>query len=122
MSKIFLPAGHVMELVCDDSQRLATSGEWFIQYLIVNLIHSMCVIGWLFYFVGWQAFLGSLFLIGLGLYRFLVSKVDYKLRKSASQRADKRLGYLRKIIANIHSIKLNCMEEISNENVRKTRW
>ena len=122
MSKISLLAGHVMELVCDDSQRLATSGKWFIHNVVTNLILCLCAMGWLFYFVGWQVLPGSFFLICLALYQFLVSKVDYKLRKSASQLADKRLGFLREIIANIHSIKLNCMEEISDEKVRKTRW
>ena len=112
MSKTAISAGHVMELLCDDSQRLFTSGEWFIQNAISHFLLSACAIGWLFYFVGWQVVPGLLFLILLGIYRSLIAKVDYKLRKNTLQLADERLGYLREILTGIQSIKLNCFEEI----------
>lgn len=121
MSKTSLDTGHVMELICDDSQRLATSGEWFIQNAIRALLSSMCAIAWLTYFVGWVSLPELLFFAFLGLYRLIMTNVDYKLRKNASKFADKRLGYLRELLMAINTIKMNCMEDIFEEKVQHTR-
>ena len=121
MSKTSLDTGHVMELICDDSQRLATSGEWFIQNAFRALLCSMCAIAWLNYFVGWVSLPGLLFFVFLGLYRLFMVKVDYKLQKNASEFADRRLGYLRELLTAINTIKMNCMEDIFEEKVQHTR-
>ena len=122
MSKTSLDTGHVMELICNDSQRLVTGAEYFIQNAIFTLISSVCAIAWLFYFVNWVFLPELLFFFLLGLYRFFITKVDYKQRKKASEFADGRLGYLRELFTAINSIKLNCMEDIFEEKVQRTRW
>ena len=111
-----------MELICNDSQRLAIGGEFFIQDTIRLLIRSVCAIAWLFYFVNWVFLPELLFFVLLGLYRFFMTKVDYKQRKKASEFADERLGYLRELFTAINSIRLNCMEDIFEEKIQRTRW
>ena len=111
-----------MELISDDSQRLVTSGEWFIQDIVRRILSCICAFIWLFYFVGWQVAPGSLLLISLGFYRFLVVNIDYKLRTGTSRLADKRLGYIREMLTGIHSVKMNCLEEIYEQKIRHTRW
>ena len=92
LSKISLDNGHVMELVCNDSQRIIfTSAEWFIPYAIHHALFSACVIGWLLYFIGWQIIPGALFLLVFAVIRVLLNKFDFKLRKSASELSDQRL-------------------------------
>ena len=109
---------HVIELVCN----IFTSAEWFIPYAIHHVLHSACVIAWLFYFIGWQVIPGAFFLLALGGIRGLLNKVDYQLRMRASQLSDKRLGDIRETLTIIRSLKLNCWEEIHEERIRKTRW
>ena len=122
VSKTSLDTGHVLELLCNDSQRLVTGGEYFIQNAIRVLLRSMCAIAWLIYFVNWVFLPGLLFYIFLGLYRFFLTKFDYKQRKKASEFADERLGYLRELFMAMNSIKLNCMEKVFEEKVQHTRW
>ena len=115
-------SGHVMELICNDSQRLLTSGEW---YIPVALRHVLCIgntIAWLFYFIGWQILPGALFLVMLVVLRMLLSNVDYDLRKKASELSEERLGYIRESLTVIHSVKVNCWEKIFEEKIQKTRW
>ena len=122
LSKVSLDSGHVMELVCNDSQRLFTSAEWFIPYAIRHALYSACVIVWLLYFIGWQIIPGSVFLLALGVLRMFLNNFDYKLRKNASQLSDKRLGVIREALTVIRSVKLNCWETIYTEKIEKTRW
>jgi hypothetical protein len=115
-------SGQVMELICNDSQRLLTSGEWFIPVAIRHCFSSASVIAWLFYFIGWQIIPGILFLLSLVVLRMLLSRVDYDLRKRASGLSDKRLGYIRESLTVLHSVKVNCWEKIFEEKIQKTRW
>ena len=110
-----------MELISDDSQKLVTCSEWLLPDAVVNILESLSMFGWLVYFVGWQAVVGSLLYVVIGLFRTLLVKVDYRLRKDASHLADQRLGHLREIIAGIRSIKLNTWEEVLEEKVRNVR-
>ena len=122
VSKSSIETGHVMELICNDSQRLVTSGEWFIQDGIRKLTNYVFIIALLFYYVGW-AFIPALILfIFLGVYLFVIVKLNYKLRRNASQFADERLGYLREFLMASNSIRMNCLEEIFEEKLRQTRW
>ena len=113
--------GHVMELVSDDSQKLVTSAEYFLQNGIVQILESLSMFGWLVFFVGWQAIAGSMFFVVIGLLRLLVTATDYKFRKEASLFADQRLGCLREILAAIRSIKLNAWGKLMEEKVKKIR-
>lgn len=110
-----------MKLVCDDCQLLATSGEWFIQDLFRSIIIALSAIGWLFYFVGWQTVIVSIFFILLAYIRIFAAKYDHKFCADASFLADKRLGYLREIFTGIRSIKLNTWEERLEKKIKKTR-
>ena len=122
VSKSSIETGHVMELICNDSQRLVTSGEWFIQDGIRKLTNYIFLIALLSYYVGW-AFIPALILfIFLGVYPFVIVKLSYKLRRNASQFADERLGYLRELLMGSNSIKMNCLEEIFEDKLRQTRW
>ena len=111
-----------MELICNDSQRLVTGAEYFIQNAIRVLISSVCAIAWLFYFVNWVFLPELLFFVLLGLYRLFMTNVEYNQRKIASEFADERLGYLRELFTAINSVKLNCMEDVFEEKIQRTRW
>ena len=122
LSKMSIDSGHVMELVCNDSQRIIfTSAEWFIPYAIRHILYIACVIAWLLYFIGWYVIPGALFLLALSVIRGLL-KVDYQLRQGSSRLSDKRLGAIRETLSSVRSLKLNCWEEIYEEKIRKTRW
>ena len=122
MSKLSIKTGHVMELICNDSQRLVTSGEWFIQDGIRKLFSCALVIAWLSYYIGWAVIPALFLFIFLGIYQFFIVKLGYKLRRKASQFADERLGYLREFLIASNFIKMNCLEEIFEEKLRQTRW
>ena len=110
-----------MELVSGDSLRLVNSAEYFLQNGVVQILESVSMFAWLVYFVGWQAVLGSILFVAIGLLRLVVSKVDYKLRKDASLFADQRLGYLREILTTIRAIKLTSWEKLYEEKVKSIR-
>ena len=122
VSKSSIQTGHVMELICNDSQRLVTSGEWFIQNGIRKLSSYVFLIALLSYYVGWVFIPALILFIFLGVYQFLIIKVSYKLRRNASQFAEERLGYLREFLMASNSIRMNCQEEIFEDKLRQTRW
>ena len=106
-------SGHVMELVSEDSLRLVNSAEYFLQNGIVQILESLSMFAWLAYFVGWQAFAGSILFVAIGLLRLAVSKVDYKLRIF--------IIYLREILTTIRAIKLTSWEKLYEEKVKSVR-
>ena len=106
-------SGHVMELVSEDSLRLVNSAEYFLQNGIVQILESLSMFAWLAYFVGWQAFAGSILFDAIGLLRLAVSKVDYKLRIF--------IIYLREILTTIRAIKLTSWEKLYEEKVKSVR-
>ena len=122
VSKSSIETGHVMELICNDSQRLVTSGEWFIQEGIRKLFSCALVIAWLSYYVGWVFIPALILFIFLGVYQLFIIKLSYKLRRNASQFAEERLGYLREFLMASNSIRMNCQEEIFEDKLRQTRW
>ena len=122
VSKSSIETGHVMELICNDSQRLVTSGEWFIQDGIRKLSSYVFLIALLSYYVGWVFIPALILFIFLGVYQLFIIKLSYKLRRNASQFADERLGYLRELLMGSNSIKMNCLEEIFEDKLRQTRW
>ena len=122
VSKSSIQTGHVMELICNNSQRLVTSGEWFIQNGIRKLSSYVFLIALLSYYVGWVFIPALILFIFLGVYQFLIIKVSYKLRRNASQFAEERLGYLREFLMASNFIKMNCLEKIFEEKLRQTRW
>ena len=111
-----------MELICNDSQRLVTSGEWFIPMALRHCLSSASIIAWLLYFIGWQIIPGTIFLAAIVVIRMLYNNVDYNLRKKASERSDERLGYIRECLTVIHAIKVNCWEKKFEEKIQKIRW
>ena len=111
-----------MELICNDSQRLVTSGEWFIPMALRHCLSSASIIAWLLYFIGWQIITGTTFLVFLVVLRMIFRKVDYDLREKASDLSNKRLGFIRESLTIIHSIKVNCWERIFEEKIQKSRW
>jgi ABC-type multidrug transport system fused ATPase/permease subunit len=117
-----IDSGQVMELICNDSQRLVTSGEWFIPFGVRHLFTSTSMIAWLLYFIGWEIIPGTIFLLALVVVRLLFSKTDYNLRKKASEVSDKRLGYIRETLTAIQSVKVNGWGTIFEEKIQKTRW
>ena len=122
VSKSSIETGHVMELICNDSQRLVTSGEWFIQDGIRKLSSYVFLIALLSYYVGWVFIPALILFIFLGVYQLFIIKLSYKLRRNASQFADERLGYLREFLMASNSIRMNCQEEIFEDKLRQTRW
>ena len=122
VSKSSIETGHVMELICNDSQRLVTSGEWFIQDGIRKLSSYVFLIALLSYYIGWVFIPALILFIFLGVYQLFIIKLSYKLRRNASQFADERLGYLRELLMGSNSIKMNCLEEIFEDKLRQTRW
>ena len=122
VSKSSIQTGHVMELICNDSQRLVTSGEWFIQNGIRKLSSYVFLIALLSYYVEWVFTPALILFIFLGVYQLFIIKLSYKLRRNASQFADERLGYLRELLMGSNSIKMNCLEEIFEDKLRQTRW
>ncbi len=117
-----IDSGHVMELMCNDSQRLLTSGEWFIPFAVRNILSAANIIVWLLYFIGWQIVPGSIFLVGIVVLRMSCNTVDFGLRKKASELSEKRLGYINESLAVIYSVKVNCWEKIFEDKIQKTRW
>ena len=122
VSKSSIETGHVMELICNDSQRLVTSGEWFIQDGIRKLSSYVFLIALLSYYIGWVFIPALILFIFLGVYQLFIIKLSYKLRRNASQFAEERLGYLREFLMASNSIKMNCLEEIFEDKLRQTRW
>ena len=122
VSKSSIETGHVMELICNDSQRLVTSGEWFIQDGIRKLSSYVFLIALLSYYVGWVFIPALILFIFLGVYQLFIIKLSYKLRRNASQFAEERLGYLREFLMASNSIRMNCLEEIFEDKLRQTRW
>ena len=122
VSKSSIQTGHVMELICNDSQRLVTSGEWFIQNGIRKLSSYVFLIALLSYYIGWVFIPALILFIFLGVYQLFIIKLSYKLRRNASQFAEERLGYLREFLMASNFIKMNCLEKIFEEKLRQTRW
>ena len=122
VSKSSIETGHVMELICNDSQRLVTSGEWFIQDGIRKLSSYVFLIALLSYYIGWVFIPALILFIFLGVYQLFIIKLSYKLRRNASQFAEERLGYLREFLMASNSIRMNCQEEIFEDKLRQTRW
>lgn len=121
-SKMSMNAGEVMELVCDDTHRLATMGDQFLPNLVRQSAKVIVYITWLLCFVGWKFIPGLCVFTILALFRLCMTNIDIKFRKKASQLAEKRLGYLREVLTIIHSVKLNCLEHIYEEKIQRTRW
>ena len=117
-----IDTGHVMELICNDCQRLVTSGEWFVPTAFRFTVNTIMVVSWLLYFIGWEALPGSIFLMALAVLRVGINKIDYSLRKKASKLSDKRLGYIKEWLTMIYSVKVNCWEKIFEDKIHKTRW
>jgi ABC-type multidrug transport system fused ATPase/permease subunit len=115
-------AGEVMELVCDDSQRLATMGDQFLPTLIRQSAKLIVYIVWLLYSVGWKFLPGLGVFTVLAIFRLCMTNIDIKYRRKASQLSEKRLGYLREVLTIINSVKLNCLEHIYEEKIQGTRW
>ena len=122
VSKSSIETGHVMELICNDSQRLVTSGEWFIQDGIRKLSSYVFLIALLSYYIGWVFIPALILFIFLGVYQLFIIKLSYKLRRNASQFSEERLGYLREFLMASNSIRMNCQEEIFEDKLRQTRW
>lgn len=115
-------AGEVMELVCDDTHRLVTMGDQFLPNLVRQSSKVIIYITWLLHFVGWKFLPGLGVFTILALFRLFMTKMDIKYRRKASQLAEKRLGYLREVLTIIHAVKLNCLENIYEEKIQRTRW
>ncbi len=117
-----IDSGLVMELICNDSQRILMGGEWFIPFGIRHILAIANIIAWLLYLIGWQVLPGSIFLVGLVVLRMSCNAVDFGLRKKASELSDKRLGYIRELLTVIYSVKVNCWERTFEDKIHNTRW
>lgn len=111
-----------MELVCNDTQRFATTSEFFVPYGLRRAVQGTIFICWLFMLIGWKMFLGIIALVLLAMFRFFIATVDVDLRRDASKFAEIRLGYLRQLLTSILSVKLNCLENIYEKKINHTRW
>ena len=80
-----MDSGHLMELVCNDSHRLITSSNWYVPFVIRQLLFVASMISWLLYFIGWKVIPGVLFVLAVGVTRVVLLEYDYKLGVRVSQ-------------------------------------
>jgi ABC-type multidrug transport system fused ATPase/permease subunit len=115
-------AGEVMELVCDDTNRLATMGDQFLPNLVRQSAKAIIYIIWLLYLVGWKILPGLGVFAVVALFRACMTDIDIKYRRKASQLSEKRLDYLREVLRIINSVKLSCLEHVYEGKIQRTRW
>ena len=121
-SKLSINTGKVMELLCNDTQRLVTMAERFLPYVVRMIILTSITICWLLYFGGWQVIPGTILLVVLGVFRLVLFDLDVNLRTRASQLGEKRLGLVREVLTIISLVKMNCLEHVYEEKISTTRW
>ncbi|XP_028407860.1 cystic fibrosis transmembrane conductance regulator-like [Dendronephthya gigantea] len=121
-SKAIISAEEVMELICNDTQRIVLMADKSFPYIIRKLVVAFIYICWLASLLEWKVVPGLLVFVFFFAFRILVTNVDVNLRRNASRVAEKRLGYLREFLTSIHSVKLNCLEEIYERKIQQTRW
>ena len=114
--------GKVLELVCNDTQRLALMADRSFPFLFRKLMAAFLYACWLLLFLGWKIIPGLLISVFLLLLRISMAKTDVKLRRSASEVAENRLRYLREFLTIIPTVKLNCLEDIYRRKIQSTRW
>ena len=121
-SKTMLNPGKVLELICNDAQRLAFMADRSILFLFRKSMVAFLYACWLLFFLGWKIIPGLLISILLLILRISIAKTDVKLRQSASEVAESRLRYLREFLTIIPTVKLNCLEDIYWRKIQSTRW
>ena len=120
--KTTLNPGKVLELICNDTQRLAIMADRSFPFLLRKLMAALLYTCWLFLFLGWKIIPGLLVSVFLLILRISMAKTDVKLRQSASKVAENRLRYLREFLTIIPTVKLNCLEDIYRKKIQSTRW
>ncbi|XP_028400456.1 multidrug resistance-associated protein 4-like [Dendronephthya gigantea] len=121
-SKTTLNPGKVLELICNDTQRLALMADRSILYLFRKSMAAFLYTCWLFLVLGWKIIPGLLVSIFLAIIRISIAKSDVKLRQSASEVGENRLSYLREFLTIILTVKLNGLEHIYRSKIQATRW
>ena len=69
----------------------------------------------------WQAFAGTLFLVGLVPYFLFVSHLFGKLRGQTAEVSDKRIAHMNELVSGIRSVKTQACELHYEESVQEIR-
>ncbi|XP_028403057.1 multidrug resistance-associated protein 4-like isoform X3 [Dendronephthya gigantea] len=121
-SKTMISVGEVMELICNDTQRLVMMADRSLPYMIRKLIIAFIYTCWLSMYLGWKVIPGLFVFVLLTALRVLVTDIDVRLRQNASDVAERRLGYLQEFLTSVISTRLNCFEYIHESKIKLTRW
>ena len=112
--------GHVIDLVSNDIQRMEQAARQFFRLLVA--IFDVCVaVPLLWYFIGWQALMGIIFLFLLVPFGGYLSYLSGKLRLKTAVITDRRINLMTEIIAGIREVKTHAWEWFFRDQVKETR-
>ena len=110
-----------MSLISNDVQRMEQAPQAFIRLwsaLFLELGVSACL---LWYFVGWQTFIGGAFLLALVLFSVFLAHIGAKLRKKTAAVTDRRILLMNEVVSAIRAVKTNTWEWIYRDKIREIR-
>ena len=112
--------GHVIDLVSNDVQRMEQAARQF--FRLVVAIFDVCVaVPLLWYFIGWQALMGIIFLFLLVPFGGFLSSLSGKLRLQTAVISDRRINLMTEIVAGIREVKTHAWEWFFRDQINETR-
>ncbi|KAL9955987.1 hypothetical protein ACROYT_G037398 [Oculina patagonica] len=112
--------GHVIDLVSNDVQRMEQAARQFFRLLVA--IFDVCVaVPLLWYFIGWQALMGIIFLFVLVPFGGFLSYLSGKLRLKTAVISDRRINLMTEIVAGIREVKTHAWEWFFRDQIKDTR-
>ncbi|KAL9955983.1 hypothetical protein ACROYT_G037394 [Oculina patagonica] len=112
--------GHVIDLVSNDVQRMEQAARQFFRLLVA--IFDVCVaVPLLWYFIGWQALMGIIFLFVLVPFGGFLSYLSGKLRLKTAVISDRRINLMTEIVAGIREVKTHAWEWFFRNQIKDTR-
>ncbi|KAL9955988.1 hypothetical protein ACROYT_G037399 [Oculina patagonica] len=112
--------GHVIDLVSNDVQRMEQAARQLFRLLVA--IFDVCVaVPLLWYFIGWQALMGIIFLFFLVPFGGFLSYLSGKLRLKTAVISDQRINLMTEIVAGIREVKTHAWEWFFKDQIKDTR-
>ena len=110
----------MIDLVSNDVQRMEHAARQFFRLLVA--IFDVCVaVPLLWYFIGWQALMGIIFLFVLVPFGGFLSYLSGKLRRKTAVISDRRINLMTEIVAGIREAKTHAWEWFFRDQIKDTR-
>lgn len=110
----------MIDLVSNDVQRMEQAARQCFRVLVA--VFDVCVaVPSLWYFIGWQALMGILFLFLLVPFGGFLSYLSGKLRLKTAVISDRRINLMTEIVTGIREVKTHAWEWFFRDEIKETR-